>query len=64
MLRCWFVSEKHIKMDPYASWDSFIDEFVVAKKAIEDGKGEPEPFVGPRPTFIPAPPTQEDLDQV
>lgn len=64
VLRCWLVAEKHIKTDPYASWDTFIVEFVAAKKAIEDVKGELEPFDGPSPNFIPAPPPVNDLDQV
>ena len=63
VLRCWLVAERHIKTDPYASWDTFIDNFVAAKKAVEDGEGEPEPFDGPSPSFIPAPPLN-DPDQL
>lgn len=56
--------ERLFKTDPYASWASFVDEFISAKKATEDGKGEPELYVGPSPSFILAPQTQEDLNQV
>lgn len=51
--RCWIIAEKHIKTNPLANWASFIDEFLTAKKAIEEGKGEPEPFYGPSPRFLP-----------
>lgn len=62
--RCWVITERHIKTDPNAFWGSFVDEFVPAKKAIEDGKGEPEPYDGPSPRFIPAPaPVDPDQDQ-
>lgn len=50
-------------MDPYAYWDKFVKEFITAMKVIEDGKGEPKPFVGPSPGFILAPQSQEDPDQ-
>lgn len=42
--RCWIIAERHIKTDPNANWGSFIYEFIAAKKAIEEGKGEPKPF--------------------
>lgn len=54
--RCWIIAEKHIKTDPNANWGSFIDEFLAAKKDIEEGKGEPESFDGPSPSFLPAAP--------
>lgn len=43
--RCWIVAERHIKTDPYASWETFIDEFVAAKKAIEYDKGIRSPLM-------------------
>lgn len=61
--RCWLIAERKIKTDPYASWDTFVDAFVASKKAVEDGKGEPEPFNGPSPSSIPAPPSRDDPDQ-
>lgn len=61
--RCWIIAEKHIKTDPNALWGSFVDEFVAAKKALEDGLGEPEPYNGPSRGFIPAPaPLNPDQD--
>lgn len=62
--RCWVIAERHVKTDPYASRGTFIEEFVAAKKAIEDGKGEPEPYNGPSPSFIPAPPSQDGPDNI
>lgn len=50
--RSWIIAEKHIKTDPNAFWGSFVDRFVVAKKDLEDGKGEPEPYNGLNPSFI------------
>lgn len=40
-----------------------MDEFIVVVAAIEEGKGEPEPNNGQSPSFIPAPPAQDDRDQ-
>ncbi|KAL8147587.1 hypothetical protein AgCh_005053 [Apium graveolens] len=51
--RCWLVAERHIKTNPEADWDSFVSEFIKAKEDIELGLGEPEPFDGPCPSFIP-----------
>lgn len=34
VLRCWMVFERHIKADPSACWDSFIEEFLNAKDNI------------------------------
>ncbi|KAK1356513.1 hypothetical protein POM88_022186 [Heracleum sosnowskyi] len=52
--RAWIVAERHVKTDPNANWDSFVGEFLAAKLAIEEGKGEPQPFNGPVPSFLPA----------
>ncbi|KAK1369178.1 hypothetical protein POM88_035270 [Heracleum sosnowskyi] len=54
--RTFVVAEKHLKIDPGACWESFIDHFVAAKKDIEDGLGEPMPYDGPNPFVIPAGP--------
>ncbi|KAL8119002.1 hypothetical protein AgCh_016482 [Apium graveolens] len=51
--RCWLIAEKHIKTNPEADWDSFVSEFIKAKEDIELGLGEPEPFDGPCPSFLP-----------
>ncbi|XP_074369107.1 uncharacterized protein LOC141709193 [Apium graveolens] len=51
--RCWLVAERHIKTNPEADWDSFVSEFIKAKEDIELRLGEPEPFDGPCPSFIP-----------
>lgn len=61
--RCWIIAEKHIKIDPKANWASFIDEFIDAKTTIEEGKGKPEPFDGPSPSFILATLATDNLDQ-
>ncbi|XP_074332865.1 uncharacterized protein LOC141670774 [Apium graveolens] len=50
--RAWLVAERHIKSDPLTNWDSFIQEFFATKSAIEEGKGEPEPYNGPIPSFL------------
>ncbi|XP_074325967.1 uncharacterized protein LOC141677627 [Apium graveolens] len=50
--RSWVVAERHIKTDPFASWESFIQEFLAAKAAVEQGQGEPEPYDGPSPSFL------------
>lgn len=54
ILQCWVVAERHIRMDPATNWDSFIDEFLTAKDNLEKGLGEPVPFNGPNPAFLPA----------
>lgn len=61
--RCWIISERHVKIDPYASWATFVKEIIAAKKVIEDGKGEPEPYNGPSSSFILAPPSEDDSNQ-
>ncbi|XP_074375166.1 uncharacterized protein LOC141716906 [Apium graveolens] len=50
--RSWVVAERHIKTYPLASWESFIQEFLAAKAAVEQGQGEPEPYDGPSPSFL------------
>ncbi|KAL8127329.1 hypothetical protein AgCh_014300 [Apium graveolens] len=50
--RSWVVAERHIKTDPLASWESFIQEFLAAKDVVEQGQGEPEPYDGPSPSFL------------
>lgn len=60
--RCWIIAEKHIKTDPKANWASFIDEFLATKIVIEERKGEPEPFDGPSPSFLPTAPTSDNPD--
>ncbi|XP_074324005.1 uncharacterized protein LOC141660927 [Apium graveolens] len=52
--RCWLIAERHIKTNPEADWDSFVSEFIIAKEDIELGLGEPEPFDGPCPSFLPS----------
>lgn len=59
VLRCWLIAERHIKTDPLASWDSFIEEFLAVKDKIEKGLGEPVPYNGPTPAFLP---TLDDQD--
>ncbi|KAK1360534.1 hypothetical protein POM88_045008 [Heracleum sosnowskyi] len=54
ILRASLVSERHVKTDPNANWDSFVGEFLAAKLALEQGKGEPQPYDGPVPSFLPA----------
>lgn len=61
--RCWIIAEKHIKTNPMANWDSFVTEFQAAKAAIEEGKGEPEPYDDPSPSFLPGPIDQHGGDQ-
>ncbi|XP_074364736.1 uncharacterized protein LOC141705742 [Apium graveolens] len=53
IVRCWLVAERHIKTDPKANWDSFVNEFIKAKEYIELRLGDPEPFDGPCPSFLP-----------
>ena len=47
VMRCWTVAEKHIKTDPGANAQSFIDLYIAAKNKISAGGGEPEPYVAP-----------------
>ncbi|XP_063946706.1 uncharacterized protein LOC135151651 [Daucus carota subsp. sativus] len=47
VMRCWTVAEKHIKTDPGANAQSFIDLYIAAKAKINAGGGEPEPYVAP-----------------
>ena len=47
VMRCWTVAEKHIKTDPAANAQSFIDLYIAAKNKISAGEGEPEPYVDP-----------------
>ncbi|XP_074332852.1 uncharacterized protein LOC141670763 isoform X2 [Apium graveolens] len=54
ILRSWIVAEKDIKTNVNANSDSFVEEFLAAKTAIEQGKGEPTPFDGQSPSFLPA----------
>lgn len=61
--RCWIIAEKHIKTDPIANWASFISEFLAAKRAIKEGKGEPEPFDSLNPSFLPAVPSFDNPDK-
>lgn len=51
---CWLVAERHIKTNPTANWDSFFGEFLTAKDNLEKSLGEPVPFNGPNPAFLPA----------
>ncbi|XP_063943041.1 uncharacterized protein LOC135150572 [Daucus carota subsp. sativus] len=53
VLRCWNVAERHIKTGPAANLQSFIELFLAAKDKIKAGKGEPEPYEGPSPSFLP-----------
>ena len=60
VMRCWNVVERHIKSDPVANAQSFIDLYIEAKNKIAAGEGEPEPYDGPSPSFLPpANPDQE-----
>lgn len=45
-----------------AKWGSFIEEFLATKRAIAEGKGEPEPFYGPSPSFLPVTQNSDDPD--
>lgn len=54
--RCWIVAEKHIKTIPEANWFSFVDKFLNSRDNIEKGLGEPKPYNGPNPSFIPGSP--------
>ena len=55
IVRCWNIAERHIKTDPTANFDSFSGLFVEAKRKIESGLGEPKPYDGPSPSFLPRP---------
>ena len=52
VVRCWHVAERYIKTDPEASLQSFVEHYLAAKDKIKSGKGEPEPYKGPSPSFI------------
>ncbi|XP_017221839.2 uncharacterized protein LOC108198600 [Daucus carota subsp. sativus] len=47
VMRCWTVAEKHLKTDPGANAQSFIDLYIAAKDQIAAGGPEPEPYVAP-----------------
>lgn len=53
VIRSWKIAEKHIKTDPEASFESFWQLFLKAKKDIEKGLPEPDFYEGPTPSFIP-----------
>ena len=53
VVRCWHVAERHIKTDPEASLQSFIELYLDVKDKIKAGKGEPDPYEGPSPSFLP-----------
>ena len=60
VMRCLNVAERHIKFDPGANAQSFIDLYIAAKNKIGAGKGEPELYDGPFPSFLsPANPDQD-----
>ena len=52
VVRCWTVAERHIKTDPAADLNSFINLYIQAKDDVSAGKGEPKPFEGSSPSFI------------
>ena len=54
VVRCWNVAEKHIKTDPAANLQSFIELYLAAKDKIKSGGDEPEPYDGPSPSFLPS----------
>lgn len=56
---CWIIIERHIKTNPGANWATFVDEFLAAKENIEIGLGEPEPYDGPSPAFLPGTPPRD-----
>ncbi|XP_063937158.1 uncharacterized protein LOC135147752 [Daucus carota subsp. sativus] len=47
VMRCWTVAEKHIKTDPGANAQSFIDLYIDVKNKVNAGGAEPEPYVAP-----------------
>ena len=47
VMRCWTVAEKHIKTDPGANAQSFIDLYIDVKNRVNAGGAEPEPYVAP-----------------
>ena len=53
VVRCWNVAEKHIKTDPAATLQSFIELYLAAKDKIKAVGDEPEPYEGPSPSFLP-----------
>ena len=62
VVRCWHVAERHIKTDPEASLQSFIELYLAAKDEIKAGKGEPDPYKGPSPSFLPPANPGVDVD--
>lgn len=54
------VTERHVKTNPAANWDSFVDAFLNSKDNIGKGLGEPVPYDGPNPAFLPSPPPNLD----
>ena len=52
VIRCWTIAEKHIKTNPVANLNSIIDVYVEVKNNLASGRGEPEPYDGPSPSFI------------
>lgn len=58
VVRCWHLAERHIKSDPVANLQSFIELYLAAKDKIKAGEGEPEPYDGLSPNFLP--PTTPD----
>ena len=55
VIRCWKIAERHIKTDSAATIDSFSGLFLEAKRRIEAGLSEPEPYDGPSLSFLPCP---------
>ena len=62
VLRCWNVAERHIKTDPAATLQSFIELYLAAKDKIKAGREEPEPYDGPSPSFLPPVNPGNDVD--
>ncbi|XP_017240837.1 uncharacterized protein LOC108213543 [Daucus carota subsp. sativus] len=52
VIRSWKIAERHIKTDPKASFESFWQLFLKAKKDVEKGLPEPDFYEGPTPSFI------------
>lgn len=49
ILRCWLVTERHIKTDLDLSWDKFVELYATVEEILEKDGGEPEPYSGPNP---------------